>query len=117
MSDSSTDTPAPVPNPPSPQKGTPVHDTADKGCLLMLFLLLIGVFLFPAILLLGGSPVIVPLMTAFLLALATPFLNPAERMNDRAKWTGRFLTWLGLVLLFAGAAVAAYFFLFPRKPI
>jgi hypothetical protein len=38
-------------------------------------------------------------------------------MNDRAKWTGRFLTWLGLVLLFAGAAVAAYFFLFPRKPI
>jgi hypothetical protein len=110
MPDSPNHSPAPA------DKGTPVHDTADKGCLLMLFLLLIGVFLFPAIMLLGGSPVIVPIMTAFLLALATPFLNPAERMNDRAKWTGRILTWLGLVLLFAGAAVATYYFLFPRKP-
>ena len=87
-----------------------VHDKPDVGCLIFLFFGFVGIFLAPAILLLGGAPLILPLMFAFLYALATPFLNPAEKMAPRSRWKGRIITWLALCLLTAGAAWALHRF-------
>ena len=94
--------------PPPPDPSAAPHDKADKGCLLFLFLGLLGVFLAPAILLLGGAPVIVPLLLVFLCTVATPVVNPTERLNPRARWTGRIITWLLMVGTLATAAFLLY---------
>ena len=109
---SSGDPPAgttPEAAPPAPA-ATAVHDKPDVGCLIFLFFGFIGIFLAPAILLLGGAPLILPLMFAFLYALATPFINPAEKMAPGARWKGRIVTWLVLCLLTAAAAWALHRF-------
>ena len=94
---------APAPRP-APLQGA---DKADAGCLILLGVTFIGVFLLPAALLLGGAPVIIPLITCLLLALAAPFLNPLERRSPRAKWWGRIITFL----ILAGLVVAAWIWL------
>jgi hypothetical protein len=86
-------------------------DKADAGCLVMLFVLFIAVFLFPAVLLLGGAPVIIPLILCLLMVLATPFMNPMERRSGPSKWWGRGITFLVL----AGAVVAVWIWWWQRS--
>ena len=75
-------------------------EKSDAGCLILLGAAFIGVFLFPAALLLGGAPLIVPLITVLLLVILTPFVNPLEGRSVRAKWWGRVVTFLFLAGLF-----------------
>ncbi|HEX2749632.1 MAG TPA: hypothetical protein VHM91_16600 [Verrucomicrobiales bacterium] len=87
-------------------------DKADTGCLVMLFVMFIGVFLLPAVFLLGGAPIIIPLILCLLMVLATPFVNPMEgRRSNRSVWTGRVVTFLVL----AAIVVAAWYWLLGRK--
>jgi hypothetical protein len=96
-----------TPDAPAPRPAALQHDKPDVGCLIALGALFICIFLVPALALLGGAPLLVPVIMMFLLALATPWINPAERMSPRARWTGRVLTFL----LLAGLVVAAWFLL------
>lgn len=95
-----------------PSRPAPLQDREkmDVGCLLLLMAAFAGIFCLPALFLLGGAPAILPLLTLLLVALVTPFINPAERMEPRAKWTGRLLTFLGLALLLA----AGWYWFFQR---
>lgn len=94
---------APAPRPAPSQ----LSDKADIGCLIILGVTFIGIFLLPAAFLLGGAPLIIPLITCLLLALSAPFINPLERRSPKAKWWGRILTFL----LLAGLVVAAWLWL------
>ena len=80
-------------------------DKPDVGCLIGLFAIFIGVFLFPAILLLGGAPIIVPLILCLLMLVASPWVNPLERRTGPAKWWGRAITFL----VMAGMLVAVWY--------
>ena len=99
-----------TPEAPAPRAAHLQHDKPDIGCLLALVGLFILVFLAPALALLGGAPLILPLILCFLLVLATPWLNPAEKKEKRLKWTGRVLTFL----LMAGLVVLAWVLLSGR---
>lgn len=89
------------PSRPAPLQGA---DKADVGCLIALGALFAGVFLFiPAIWF--GGPFVIAALGVFLLAIATPFLNPLERRSPKAKWWGRVLTFL----LLAGLVIGAWF--------
>ena len=95
-----------TPEAPAARPGPLQHsDKADAGCLILLGVTFIGVFLLPAAFLLGGAPLIVPLITCLLLVLVTPFINPLERQSTAAKWWGRVITFL----LLAGGVVALWF--------
>ncbi len=84
------------------------RERMDGGCLALMMLGFVGIFAMPAFFLLGGAPLIIPLITLFMLALVTPFLNPAERKSRRARWVGRLVVFLVLALSL-GAAWAAIF--------
>ena len=86
---------------PAPLRMGPLgqRERMDTGCLLLMMVGFVVVFAMPAFFLLGGAPLIIPLITLFMLALATPFLNPAERKSRRARWTGRLVVFLILALL------------------
>ncbi len=77
---------------------------SDTGCLIMLFVFFIGVFLFPAFFFLGGAPFIVPLIILFLVAIVSVPLNPLEHQAKKAKWMGRIVTFLILATLLGLAA-------------
>lgn len=104
------------PDPENETPGAPVSrpaplsrvDKADVGCLIFLGIGFVGVFLLPAAFLLGGAPVIVPLITCFLMVLATPFINPLERRSVSAKWWGRVITFSFL----AGTIVVLWLWLY-----
>jgi len=96
-----------TPEAPAPRPAPLQHDKADTGCLIALGGFFICLFFVPAVALLGGAPLLVPVILVFLLALATPWINPAERMSPRARWTGRVLTFL----LLTGLAAAAWLLL------
>jgi hypothetical protein len=97
-----------TPEAPAQRPGPLQHsETADAGCLILLGVAFIGVFLLPAVLLLGGAVVGVAMIAFFLLVIATPFFNPMERAAPRAKWWGRAITFLVL----AGILVAAWFWI------
>ena len=86
-------------------------DKADVGCLVMLFVMFIGVFLLPAVFLLGGAPIIIPLILCLLMVLATPFVNPMEGRSGRSIWIGRVITFLAL----AAIVVGVWYWLLGRK--
>lgn len=82
----------------------PLQDPRDKpniGCILMLMALFLGVFLAPAAVLLGGAPLVIPLLAILIFTVLTPVLNPTERMGGKAKWTGRLLIFALLTALVA----------------
>ena len=84
----------------------PLQDSRDKpdvGCILMLMAMFLGVFLTPAIFLLGGAPLVIPLLAVLIFAVLTPVLNPAERLPGKSKWIGRLLIFALLTALVAGA--------------
>jgi hypothetical protein len=97
--DSENNTPEAPAVRPAPLQST---DKADVGCLITLFVMFIGVFLFPAVMFLGGAPLIVPLIVCLLLILVTPFVNPTERRSVSSKWWGRVITFLILAVLILG---------------
>lgn len=84
------------------------EDRSDRGCLVLLGFAFAAVFFAPVVMLLGGAPVIVPLLVLFLLAILTPMVNPAEGKSGKAKWIGRMVTFA--VLAAAMAALAWVFF-------
>lgn len=87
---------------PAPRPAALQHDKSDIGCMIALGGLLVCVFLLPAAIWFGGIYVAAVLFV-FLLALATPWINPVERMSPGAKWAGRVVTFLFLVALVVGA--------------
>lgn len=99
----------------SPSEGAPPRlgplgsrERMDGGCLALMMVGFVVVFAMPAFFLLGGAPLIIPLITLFMLALVSPLLNPAERKSRRARWTGRLVVFLVLASLL-GMAWAAVF--------
>ncbi len=95
---------APAPRPAPLQRS----DKADTGCLIVLGVAFAGVFLLiPAIWF--GGPLVIAVIGALLLALATPFINPLERRSSAAKWWGRIITFL----ILAGLIIAAWFWISP----
>lgn len=97
-----TDAENATPDAPAPRPAPLQHDKADIGCLIALGGLLLCVFLLPAAIWFGGFYVAIAIFV-LLLALATPWINPAERMGLQAKWWGRVLTFLFLVSLLVAA--------------
>ncbi len=89
------------------------RERMDTGCLLLMMAGFVGVFFIPAVFLLGGAPAILPLITLLLIAMVTPFINPAEKMSGRARWTGRLITFFGLALV---VAIAWYFIVMREAP-
>lgn len=75
------------------------------GCVALIMAGFIGVFLLPAAFLLGGAPIIIPLISLLLVAVITPLINPTEKMSSKARWVGRLTTFLVLGL---GLAFAAF---------
>ena len=77
-------------------------DKADFGCLMFIIaffallpFIITGFFM-------GGAIFMMPIATAVLMAIAVPWINPAEKMAPQARWIGRALTWLLLVSLVVG---------------
>jgi hypothetical protein len=97
--------------PPSRMEPLRTSERMDVGCLAMMIGGFIVLFFLPAFFLLGGAPFIIPLLLLFLVACATPFINPTERRPPQAQWTGRILTFLGLALLL----LAAWYYIFLRE--
>ena len=56
------------------------NDKADAGCLILLGVIMIGVFLLPVAIWFGG-PFVIAVISLFLLVLATPFCNPFEKSS------------------------------------
>lgn len=98
---------------PPPARPAPLQERerADMGCIIMIMAGFLGIFFVPAIALLGGAPLIIPLLFMLLVALVTPFINPADRMPTKARWIGRILTFVILTLLL----VLAWYFVFLRQ--
>jgi hypothetical protein len=69
-----------------------------------------ALFALPAFFLLGGAPVIIPLIVLLLVAVVTPFINPAERRSSKARWIGRGVTFVFLALI-----LGALFLYFVRE--
>lgn len=96
--DAENNTPEAPPARPLPLKE---RERMDTGCLLLMVAGFFGVFMLPAFFLLGGAPVILPLLTLLLVAVLTPFINPVEKWSPKAMWIGRGVTFgvIGLILL------------------
>jgi len=101
--DCSTDAENATPDVPAPRPAPLQHDQADVGCLIALGGVFVCVFLLPAAAFLGGAPLLVPLVLALCLLLATPWINPAEGKAPKVKWWGRMFTFLLLVALVVAA--------------
>ena len=97
--------------PPSRPGPLQERERMDTGCLLLVMAGFVGVFFVPAALALGGAPAIPPLITLLLVALVTPLISPCEKMPDKAKWTGRLITFFALSLLL----LAGLYFVFMRE--
>lgn len=83
-------------------RAAPLKDSREKsdfGCLLLLAAAFAGVFALPAVFLLGGAPLVIPLILLLLISVFTPLINPAERMPSKPKWIGRIVVFLGLAAL------------------
>jgi quinol-cytochrome oxidoreductase complex cytochrome b subunit len=74
-------------------------DQADRGCMIFIMAFVLALPFIIAGFFLGGAILIMPLLVAFLMAIATPWVNPTEKKSPRAKWIGRGATWLLLVAL------------------
>jgi len=74
----------------------------DTGCLMLMIAGFFVLFALPAFFLLGGAPLIIPLILLLLVAMITPLINPTERRPARARWTGRGITFFILALLLVG---------------
>lgn len=109
--DSENNTPDAPPTRVGPLKD---RERMDTGCLMLMMVGFVGIFMVPAFFLLGGAPVIIPLIVFFLTALLTPFINPTERMPSRARWTGRVVTFVVLGILIG---IAAYHIFLREAPI
>jgi hypothetical protein len=105
--DAENNTPEAPPSRPGPLQD---RERMDVGCLFLMVVSFVGIFALPAIFLLGGAPAILPLLTLLLVALVTPFINPTDRMSDKARWIGRVVTFLVLSLL----VVIAWYMIFMR---
>ena len=90
------------------------RERMDRGCLVLMMFGFVGIFMVPAFFLLGGAPVIIPLIVLFLTALATPFINPTERMPARARWTGRIVIFVVLGILLG---IGAYYVFMREAPV
>ena len=99
-----------------PTRAGPLKDRErmDTGCLLLMMLGFAGIFMVPAFFLLGGAPFIIPLIVMFLAALATPFINPTERMAPQARWTGRIVTF---TVIAASLGVGWYYIFMREAPV
>ena len=111
VDDSENNTPDAPPTRAGPLKD---RERMDTGCLMLMMVGFVGIFMVPAFFLLGGAPVIIPLIVFFLTALLTPFINPTERMSSRARWTGRVVTFVVLGILIG---IAAYHIFLREAPI
>jgi hypothetical protein len=92
-----------TPDAPAPRPAPLQHDKADLGCLIALGGFFVLIFFLPAAAFLGGAPFIIPVIAILLLGLATPWLNPAERMAPAAKWWGRAITFVVIAALVVAA--------------
>ncbi len=92
------------------------HDRSDFGCLLGLVAIFIAVGLGPALLLLGGAPLIPLIIGALVIAVIVPWVNPTERYPDAKKWIGRTITFIILVALFIGGLLLLPRFLQSSDP-
>ena len=97
--DSENNTPYEPPASPLPLTAP---DRVDKGCFIGLFGIFIGIFLMIAVLARAGAVLIIAVLAAFLLAILTPLINPAERRSEKAKWQGRAITFVVLCALVSG---------------
>ena len=93
---------APAPRPAPLQ----LYDKPDVGCMIGLAGILLGVFLLPAAIWFGGIYVFGGIFL-LLMVIATPWVNPTEKMAPGPKWAGRVITWLFLM----GLVVAGYLLL------
>ncbi len=84
-------------------------DRADKGCFIGLFGIFVGVFIMIAVLARAGAVLIIAVLAAFLLAILTPMINPAERLSEKAKWRGRAITFVVLCALLSGGFLYVYY--------
>ena len=84
-------------------------DRADTGCFIGLFGIFVGVFLMIALLARAGAVLIIAVLAAFLLAILTPMINPAERMAEKAKWWGRAITFIVLCALVSGGFLYVWY--------
>ena len=75
----------------------------DTGCLLLMVGGFFVLFALPTFFLLGGAPVVIPLILLLLVAMVTPLINPTERKADKERWIGRGITFLVLAVLLVGA--------------
>ena len=91
-------------------------DKADHGCFVAMILLVAAVFAGPALLMLGGAPLIPVILGVLLLSVATPWVNPMEKSAPRALWTGRIITFFLLAALVAGSILAFIWFGFSSGP-
>ena len=99
-----------------PSRPGPLKDREgmDTGCLLFLMAGFVGIFFIPAVFLLGGAPLIIPLITLLLVVMATPFINPAEKFPTKGRWTGRVITFFSLAILLT---VGWYFTFMQEAPL
>ncbi len=96
----SADPESPPPEPSSlPAPASTSEEPANAGCLALMLLGFAGVFLLPAVFLLGGAALVIPLIFLLLIVVVTPWINPTEKMAPKALWTGRLITFLGLSAL------------------
>jgi hypothetical protein len=86
-------------------------DKADKGCLVMLAFLFVGVFLFPAFFFLGGAIFIVPCLLCFLVAMLAPYINPMENRGTSPKWWGRIVSFV----VMAGVIITIWYRIFWKE--
>ena len=91
-------------------------DRMDTGCFVGLFGIFIGIFLMIAVLARAGAVLIIAVLAAFLLAILTPLINPAERRSEKAKWWGRAITFVLLCSL-ASASFLYVWYRANRAPV
>lgn len=84
----------------------PFSDKADTGCLVLLGVAFLGIFLLPAVVMLGGAPVVIPALFILLAAVLTLILNPVKRSRPRARRIAHALIFF---LLCAVAGAVALF--------